>query len=303
MGKSAGWVKYCRETIFLLLMIKLLHLVENSLQSQTAAKCDLLIHIGIGTFQYAIIDKVRDELKALAEYELPEKSNLTDLILAIEKLPEANREFKYPFSKIRVSFDSYKFTFIPEELYENENEQEYAKFINPYASDLILTNRIRTSKIRNIFAIDSNFNSALNQIFQKPRIYNQAGPFIEGIKKTNPDRNGVCLFIDIHQDHIQIACLKKSELVLYNMLECFNADEFNYFLLNTMDSLDLDTSSTKVILSGNVTSEKDENYQRILKYFKAPVFADSRLKVHHPELFNNVLSHTYFSLISLDECE
>lgn len=284
-------------------MIKLLHLVDNSLQSQTAAKCDLLIHIGIGKLQYAIIDKVRDELKALAEYELSEISNLADLMLAIEKLPESKREFKYPFSKIRVSFDSYKFTFIPEELYDNENEQEYAKFINPSVSDLILTNRIRTSKIRNIFAIDSNFNIGLNYIFHKPRVYSQATSFIEGIKKTNPDRNGICLFIDFHNDHIQIACLKKSELVLYNLFECINADEFNYYLLNTIDSLSLDTKTTKLIMSGDVTSGDDEYYQRILKYFNAPDFADSKLIVSHPELFNNVNPHTYFSLISLDECE
>ncbi len=211
-------------------MIKLLHLVDNSLQSQTAAKCDLLIHIGIGKLQYAIIDKVRDELKALAEYELSEISNLADLMLAIEKLPETKREFKYPFSKIRVSFDSYKFTFIPEELYDNENEQEYAKFINPSVSDLILTNRIRTSKIRNIFAIDSNFNTALNYIFHKPRIYSQATSFIEGIKKTNPDRNGICLFIDFHNDHIQIACLKKSELDKYKDFQLDLGDFFNRLL-------------------------------------------------------------------------
>lgn len=284
-------------------MIKLLHLVDNSLQSQTAAKCDLLIHIGIGKFQYAIIDKVRDELRALAEYELPEISTLANLILAIEKLPETKKEFKYPFSKIRISFDSYKFSFIPEELYESENEQDYAKFINPSATDLIFTNKVRTAKIRNIFAIGANFNSTMNQIFHKPRIYSQATSFIEGIKKTNPDRNGICLFIDFHGDHIQIACLKKAELVLYNILECINADEFNYFLLNTIDALQLDTKITKVIISGDVTSMNDENYQRILKYFKEPMFADSRLIVNHPELFNDVSPHTYFSLISLDECE
>jgi len=284
-------------------MIKLLHLVDNTLQSQTAAKCDLLIHIGTGKLQYAIIDKVRDELKALAEYELPEISNLNDLIFAIEKLPESKQEFKYPFSKIRISFDSYKFTFIPEELYENENEQEYSKFINPLPSDLILTNRIRSAKIRNIFAIDTNFNAALNQIFQKPRIYSQATSFIEGIKKTNPDRNGTCLFIDFHSDHIQIACLKKSELAFYNILECINADEFNYFVLNTIEAINLDVSNCHVIISGDVASEKDEYYQRILKYFQTPVFADSRLIVNHPEMFHNIGPQTYFSLISLDECE
>ncbi len=284
-------------------MIKLLHLVDNSLQSQTAAKCDLLIHIGTRKLQYAIIDKVRDELKALVEYELPEISNLASLMFAIEKLPETQREFKYPFSKIRISVDTYKFTFIPEELYDSEKEQDYAKFINPSVSDLILTNRIKSSKIRNIFAIDTNFNNALNHIFNKPRIYNQASSFIEGIKKTNPDRNADCLFIDFHKDHIQIASLKKSELVMYNMLECINPDEFNYYLLNSIDSLELDTNNTKVIVSGDVVSGDDEYYQRILKYFSTPVFADSRLIVKHPEIFNQVSPHTYFSLISLDECE
>ncbi len=284
-------------------MIKLLQLVDNSLQSQTAAKCDLLIHIGIGKLQYAIIDKVRDELKALAEYKFPEISNLTDLMLAIETLPETKHEFKYPYNKIRISFDSFKFTFIPEELYESESKQEYAKFINSSASDLIFTNRIRTSKIRNVFAIDSNFNSALNHIFQKPRVYSQASSFVEGIKKTNPDRNGICLFIDFHIDHIQIACLKKSELVLYNILDCINPDEFNYFLLNAIHSLELDVKSTKIIISGDVTEVDDQYYRRILKYFEAPVFADSSLLVNHPELFNRVNPHTYFSLISLNECE
>ncbi len=284
-------------------MIKTLHLVDNALQSQTAAKCDLLIHIGAGKLQYAIIDKVRDELRALAEYKLPEISNLNDLIFAIEKLPECKREFRYPFSKIKVSFDSYKFTFIPEELYENEQEQEYAKFINPLASDLILTNRIRSAKIRNIFAIDANFNLSLNQIFHKPRIYSQASSFIAGIKKTNPDKNGTSLFVDFNSGHIQIACLKKSELAFYNIIECINPDEFNYFLLNTIDALALDLNDTRLILSGAIASEEDEYFQRSLKYFPKPLFADGKLIVNHPEIFDKISPYTYFSLISLDECE
>ena len=57
------------------------------------------------------------------------------------------------------------------------------------------------------------------------------------------------------------------------------------------------------MISGDVTSGDDEYFQRIIKYFNSPVFADSRLIVNHPELLHNVSPHTYFSLISLDECE
>jgi hypothetical protein len=284
-------------------MIKLLQLIDNTLQSQTAAKCDLLINIGTRKLQYAVIDKVRDELKAIAEYELPEINSLNDLIFAIDQLPETKREFKYPYNKIKVSFDSYKYTFIPEVMFETVNEHEYSKFINPSASDLILSNRIKSAQIRNIFAIDASFNAALNHIFHKPRIYNQASSFIEGIKKTNPDKTNNCLFVDFQTGHIQIAFLKNSELVIYNILECINADEFNYFLLNAIEVLALDLSSTKLILSGQIAIENDENYQRILKYFKSPEFADSKLLFSHPELFNAIDPHIYFSLFSIDECE
>ena len=154
-------------------MIKLLHLIDKTIESHTAAECDLLIHIGTRRLQYAVINKESNELKAVAEYELPDINSLNDQIFALDRIPETKLEFKYPFNKIKISFDSYKYTFIPEVLFEPESEQEYSKFINTSASDLILTNRIKSAKIRNLFAIDGNFNAALNKIFHKPLVYHQ----------------------------------------------------------------------------------------------------------------------------------
>jgi hypothetical protein len=283
-------------------MIKLLHLVDDGFQSQTAAKCDLLIHIGIESIQYTIIDKVRDELKALVEYELPEISNQGALIEAIEALSECNKEFKYPFNKIKISFDSYQFTFIPDELYQSGNDQEYAKFIRNIKHSDILCNPIPPAKIKSIVAINSDLHLALNRIFHRPKIYGQASTFIQGIKKNYKQDNETSLYIDIHNKHIQVAYFKQSELSFYNIFNCINADEFNYFVLNIIESLQLDIEQASVILSGSVT-EDDEYYKRVEKYFKNIRFADSRVIVNHPELFNGVFSQTFFSLLTLDQCE
>lgn len=295
-------IKYRRETILLLSMIKLLQLVDDEFQSQNAAKCDLLIHIGIETFQYVIIDKVRDELKALVEYELPEISNQGDLIEAIHGLSECSREFKYPFNKIKISFDSYQFTFIPDELYQSGNDQEYAKFLKTSQNTDILCNPIPAAKIKNIVGVNSNLYLALNRIFHHPKIYGQASTFIQGIKKAYTQNIEPSLYIDIHKKHIQIAYFKQSELSFYNMFDCINADELNYFILNVIESLQLDIEQTSVILSGKVIKD-DEYYQRIEKYFKNIKFADSRVIVNHPEMFNGVFSQTFFSLLTLDQCE
>jgi hypothetical protein len=286
----------------LLSMIKLLHLVDDDFQSQNAAKCDLLIHIGIETFQYAIIDKVRDELKALVEYELPEISNENDLIEAIKGLSECVKEFSYPFNKIKISIDSYQFTFIPEELYQPDSDQEYAKFIKNTQHTDILCNSISSAKIKNIVAINSNLHLALNKIFHRSKIYGQASPFIQSIKKNNKENAEPSLYIDIQKKHIQIAYLKNSDLSFYNIFDCMNADELNYFVLNIIESLQLDIEQTAIILSGNVT-KNDEYTQRIEKYFKDIKFADSSVIVKHPEMFNGVPSQMFFSLLSLDQCE
>ena len=283
-------------------MIKLLHLVDDEFQSQNAAKCDLLIHIGIESFQYAIIDKVRDELKALVEYELPNISNQGDLIQAIEGLSECTKEFKYTFNKVKISIDSYQFTFIPDEFYQSGNDEEYAKFINNKHQAVILCNPIPAAKIKNIIAIHSDLHLALNRIFQNPKIYGQASSFIQGILKNFKQNTEPSLCIDIHQKHVQFAYFKQSELSFYNLFDSINAIEFNYFILSIIESLKVDLNHTHIILSGQVM-QNDEYYQRIEKYFKDIQFADSRLIIKHPELFDKVSSQTFFSLLTLDQCE
>ena len=283
-------------------MIKLLHLVDDEFQSQNAAKCDLLIHIGIESFQYAIIDKVRDELKALVEYELSNISNQGDLIQAIEGLSECTKEFKYTFNKVKISIDSYQFTFIPDEFYQSGNDEEYAKFIITKQQAVILCNPIPAAKIKNIIAINSDLHLALHKIFHNPKIYGQASAFIQGILKSFKQNTEPSLYIDIHQKHIQLAYFKQSELSFYNLFDSINAIEFNYFILNIIESLKVDLDHTHIILSGQVM-QNDEYYQRIEKYFKDIQFADSRLIIKHPELFDKVSSQTFFSLLTLDQCE
>ena len=283
-------------------MIKLLHLVDDEFQSQNAAKCDLLIHIGIESFQYAIIDKVRDELKALVEYELPNISDQGDLIQAIENLSECTKEFKYSFNKVKISIDSYQFTFIPDEFYQSGNDEEYAKFIITKQQAVILCNPIPAAKIKNIIAINSDLHLALHKIFHNPKIYGQASAFIQGILKSFKQNTAPSLYIDIHQKHVQFAYFKQSELSFYNLFDSINAIEFNYFILNIIESLKVDLDHTHIILSGQVM-QNDEYYQRIEKYFKDIQFADSRLIIKHPELFDKVSAQTFFSLLTLDQCE
>lgn len=282
-------------------MNKLFYLSDDEVQSQLAAKCNLLVHIGLETFQYAVIDAVRDQIKVLAEFEIPEFTSQNELVEAIEDLQESTKLFRYSFNKIKVSYDTFNYTFVPSELYLPEDENEYGKFVKPSAHSKLLVNQIRSVNIKNIGAIDSDLVAAVNRIFHAPKICNQASPFVEGIKKlAGADRES--FFIDVKARHIQIGIIKNSKLLFYNIFECISADEFTYFLLIVIEQLGIDPKQIHVFLSGNI-SEADEFYERTRQYFSHISFTDTRQLIKYGDKLETVPPHTYFSLISLDLCE
>lgn len=282
-------------------MNKLLYLSDDEIQSQLAAKCNLLVHIGFGIFQFAVVDTVRDQVKLLAEYELPNISNTKDLALAIKSLPESSRLFKFSFNKVKISFDTFHYTFVPEELYIEDDESAYARFLQVEPCEKILNHAINRLGIKNITPLNSSLSQVFHDIFGVPLIFNQASPFIEGIRSVNGLEKSPALFIDFNRNCLQIGMLNQLQLSFYNIFECLNADEFNYYLLSTLEALNIAPLKTRISLSGDI-SEKDESFSRISKYFEDIHFTDSKSLIKHPDSFNKLASHRFFSLLSLNLC-
>lgn len=283
-------------------MNKLLYLSDDELQSQLAAKYDLLVHIGPETLQYAIIDSVGQETKVLAEFEVPQLATISELIKAIDDLPESNKQFRYTFNKVKISFTTSRYTFIPAPLYLESDRQEYGKYLNLDHSSELLVNTISSADIKNVVAIHSDFKTALQRIFQRPGIYNQAVPFLDGIQRGLRREDQLVFFIDVQPKHFQIALFKELRLEFYNTFEFANTDEFNYYLLNVIQSLEIPLEDTRIMLSGKIT-ESDDIYRRIEKYFVNIQFLDSEHLVKYSGKFEEVLTHTYSTLFSLDLCE
>ena len=284
------------------MMNKLLHHSEDDIQSQLAAKYDLLINISPETFQYAIIDSLLHECKTLVEFEIPPLSTTSDLIKAVENLPERNRQFKFAFNKVKIAFNTSDYTFIPESLYLEADQQDYGKYLDLTKTRELLVNTISSAEIKNVMTIDSHLKTALEGIFHKPRIYNQAVPFLEGVQRSLEREVEFVFFIDVQHKHFQIGFFKNFRLEFYNTFEYANADEFNYYLLSIIQSLEIKLEETRVILSGKISSS-DEIYKRIEKYFDSIRFINSEHLVKYSEKFKEVLPHTFSTLFNLDLCE
>lgn len=278
-----------------------LQLIDPSFQSQSSEKCDLLIHIGTSAISYAIINKEENKLKALSEVSLINNDNESVKHKLIE-LVEKDDHLKNSYKSIIVCIETFKFTFIPTAIFDQNSITKYASFLNVERFDDVLLNELKHPAIQNIFAIDVDIQKAVLTIFPNAKIVNQASAFLEGSAKVLKNDAYNQLFINIQDCNFEIALYAEHKLQLYNIYEYKTVDEFNYFLLAIIDQFQLKAMSTTIVLSGKINLG-EELYLRIQKYFTSIKLVDSDFLADRNYIFHRVQSHTYFSLLSLTLCE
>lgn len=271
-----------------------LQLIEGNFESQQSGKSDLLIYIGSDHISYAIVDKGREQLKALVDY----KAGVSDL----HEIMQTDRYLKYYYGKIKIITNTFKFTFIPRDIYDSSEIADYSKFISPKSPADIITNDIKAFRIKNIMAVDADFQEKITSHFNQPVFYSQANPFIEGVRKIAQETDKYRLCINLHSEMMEIAIINDENLLFYNLFETRTPDEFNYFLLLVIKQFDLNAENTSVLIAGRVETN-DESYLRLEKYFNHIKFADPCGFIQCSETFAAVNYHHHFSLLSLNLCE
>lgn len=283
-------------------MDQLLHISEEDLQSQQAPKCELLLHIGSQTLQIAVADNNREELRSIAEYQLPAGKSLTEICRMIAGLPEAGRQFRFPFNRIRVAVSGKKFTFIPTELYEPSHLEDYVKFLQAGSEAKVLDKEIRIAGIHNISVLHEAGYAALQELFDRPQVNHQASSFIEGIlyySTQMPQSGSTRLFVDVEAESFQIAAVKEGRLLFYNMFEVANAEEIMYYTLGLCSEFDV--QGAELILSGKV-EQGDPLHRMLRESFSTVEMAESSVFTKIPDAFVKVPAHRYFSLLSMLRC-
>ncbi len=280
-----------------------IRLIDEHFESQHSGKCDLLIQVNATYISYAIIDKGQDQLRVLCQTTLNgEDGNKLSVIEGIDQLLQTESHLKYHFRKIKISVETFKFTFIPSELYINSDLPDYTKFIQSISETDVLVTDIKSAQIKNVIAIPADLKNKLNSSFYEVYLFNQANSFIEGAKNLHNPSVHSQLFLNFSTEIFEAVLFQDSKLGFYNIFNYHNADEFNYFLLNMMQQLDVDKDKTLITLAGEII-ESDEIYKRIEKYFSEITFADSKLLIHQSDLFKAIPSQLFFSLMSLNLCE
>lgn len=268
-------------------------LVDPKFDLNTAADCDLLLKITPDSFSYAIIDKRSRQLKVV--YDEQECDNVPATLAHRLK---NDVYLTLTFKDIKAAVHTENSINIPNELFDSEQLNQYAKFFTEEQSDNLYTRPFSTFGFTSIFTLRKFTEQTLAASLSNCRLYAQNAPVLA--LASRPDKS--VLLLDFTAASFHALYTEGEKMIFQNYYQVDNAEEFNYYLLLIINQLNINTAATEVQLSG-IIHIGDDRYQCIEKYFDTIVFNLPPAKEVDHKILDDMPAHYYSSLLALDLCE
>ncbi|TKC62469.1 DUF3822 family protein [Pedobacter hiemivivus] len=268
-------------------------LVDPDFDLNTAADCDLLLKITPDSFSYAIIDKGSRQLKAV--YDEQECDNVPAMLAA--KLKN-DVYLTLAFKEIKAAVYTENSINIPNELFDPEQLNQYAKFFTEAPSNNLYTRPFKTFGFTSIFTLQQFTEETLAASLNNCKLYTQNAPVLALAAQNNK----TSLLLDFTASSFNALYRTGEKLIFQNYYQTDNAEEFNYYLLLIVNQLNINTADTEIQLSGIIHSG-DGYYQCIAKYFSDINFNLPPAKEIDHKILDDMPAHYYSSLLALDLCE
>ncbi|NQX37671.1 Protein of unknown function [Pedobacter steynii] len=268
-------------------------LVDPEFDPSTAPDCNLLLKITADSFSYAIIDKTSNQLKAV--YDQQECHNIPQALSA--KLKN-DSYLNLAFKEIKVAVYTENSISIPNDLFDANNLDQYAKFFTEEQSDNLYIRPFSSYGFTSIFTLHRFIDETLADSLLSCKLFDQLAPVLAMTR----DQQQKSLILDFTASSFNAVVTEGEKLIFRNYYEVANAEEFNYYLLFIINQLQLNTKESNVQLSG-IIHENDHYYQCIEKYFKNISFISPLSDQVDHKILDDMPAHYYSSLLALDLCE
>ncbi|MBC8110456.1 MAG: DUF3822 family protein, partial [Verrucomicrobia bacterium] len=109
------------------------------------------------------------------------------------------------------------------------------------------------------------------------------------------------MYISLEKSHMTIAVMRDRKIEYCNTFLYHNEQDFVYFVMLTMDGLQLSPDDCKVILYGEIV-EDSMIFNNIFKYVRYVALGSRPTNLKYSYRFDDVLDHRYFDLYNIYLC-
>ena len=260
---------------------------------QESSKKKLSIQFSLDGFSF-YISNYQNDISKFTSFTFTKALKSPELILKeIQEIFKNEKCLQQDFETVNVIHQNNLSTLVPNQYFKKSNLNNYLKYsIKTIATDLIVYDELNTIKAKNVYIPFVNINNFIFQNFGEFEYKHHSSILIE--KLVLQSNNSLNFFINISQSLFDIVVIKDSKILFYNIFEYQTKEDFIYYILFTLEQLDLSKETTNISIIGAI-NEQSELYKILYTYIRNISFLNSKKTI-----FNNqteIDKHSNFILL------
>ena len=260
---------------------------------EVTSKRKLSIQFSLDGFSFCTTN-THNEVIEFSSYTFSKTKNSPELVL--EKLQDIfikEKSLQYDFETVIVIHQNNLNTLVPNEYFKEDALKSYLKYsIKTIATDLITFDELDFMNSKNVYIPYVNINNFLFQNFGEFEYKHYSSVLLE--KLFSIASNDICCYIHVSKSTFDIVIIKNSNLQFFNIFEYRTKEDFMYYVLFTLEQLELSTEETLVSVLGDIEEDSDL-FRLMYTYIRNIDFLSSKNAV-----FNNqkeISKHSNFILL------
>ena len=260
---------------------------------EVTSKRKLSIQFSLDGFSFCTTN-THNEVIEFSSYSFSKTKNSPELILEkLQDIFKKEKSLQYDFETVTVIHQNNLNTLVPNEYFKKDALKSYLKYsIKTIASDLITFDELDFMNSKNVYVPYVNINNFLFQNFGEFEYKHYSSVLLE--KLFSIASNDICCYIHVSKSTFDIVIIKNSNLQFFNVFEYKTKEDFMYYVLFTLEQLELSTEETLVTVLGDIEEDSDL-FRLMYTYIRNIDFLSSKNAV-----FNNqkeISKHSNFILI------
>jgi len=202
------------------------------------------------------------------------------------------------YEKVLVVHVNNLATFVPFPLFNEDYLDTYIKYNNKiYNNDFFVYDYVLNQDMVAVFVPYVHINNFLIDQFGSFEYKHYSSILVENLLNNYTNKEKTHFYINVSKSHFEIIVSKQKKLVLYNTFDYKTEEDFIYYVLFTMEQLNLNVEEIEIELLGEIDLKSDL-YKILYTYVRNVNVLDIKPKYNSILTIDKTLQRAHFCIFN-----
>ncbi len=247
--------------------------IESSILSNNYK--ELSIQVSLSGLSFCIINSASKQIELFKKVFFNEPTTPEKIQIELDENMKSEKIHEKGIKKVHVVHKNELSTFVPKPLFTKNNLSDYLKFnVKILDNDFIAFDEVKNADIVNVYVPYANANNYIFDHFGEFVYKHFSSVLVETLLNKSQKTDHAVMYINVSKGYFEIVVIKNRQLLFYNTFHFLSKEDFIYYVLFTVEQLELNPEVFTLNFLGDI-NEDDDIYDIVYTYVRHVKFGSN----------------------------